>query len=139
MTSPAHEDDRGHRRVVPADGAPASNIPSGTTGDIPVEPPTTPVPAQPAQTTRPADSPVKRTRISGTWIAIIVATILLIFLLIFILQNLATVTVAFLGLAGNLPLGVALLFAAISGALLVALVGAARITQIRRRVHRAKH
>jgi uncharacterized integral membrane protein len=79
---------------------------------------------------------IKRTRISGTWIAVIVATILLIFLLVFILQNLTAVTVSFLGFSGNLPLGVALLFASIIGALLVALVGAARILQLRRRVRR---
>ncbi|ALG15288.1 hypothetical protein AOZ06_34830 [Kibdelosporangium phytohabitans] len=78
----------------------------------------------------------KGTRTSGTWIAVIVAAIVLVFLLIFILANLTPVTVTFLGMSGELPLGVALLFAAISGALLVALVGAARILQLRRRVRR---
>ncbi|MBP2329836.1 putative integral membrane protein [Kibdelosporangium banguiense] len=85
----------------------------------------------------PGVSPIKRTRISGTWIAVIVAAVLMIFLLVFILENLTTVTVGFLGMEGNLPLGVALLFAAISGALLVALVGGARILQIRHRVRRS--
>jgi len=42
-------------------------------------------------------SVTKATRISGTWIALIVATIVLIFLLVFILQNLGGVTVSFLG------------------------------------------
>jgi uncharacterized integral membrane protein len=85
---------------------------------------------------RPGSAVVRRTRISGTWVAIVVAIFVLIFLLVFILQNLTNVTVAFLGLEGTLPLGVALLFAAIAGALLVALVGAARILQLRRRVRR---
>lgn len=78
---------------------------------------------------------VARTRISGTWVAVVVAAIVLLFLLIFILQNLARVTVHLLGTAGSLPLGVALLFAAIAGALLIGLVGTARILQLR---HQAK-
>lgn len=76
------------------------------------------------------------TRISGTWVAVIVAIFVLIFLLVFILQNLTDATVHFLGAAGTLPLGVALLFAAVAGALLVALVGAARIMQLRRQAKR---
>jgi uncharacterized integral membrane protein len=65
-------------------------------------------------------------------VAVIVALVVLIFLLIFVLQNLAGATVYFLGMSGTLPLGVALLFAAAGGAALVALVGAARILQLRR-------
>jgi uncharacterized integral membrane protein len=103
---------------------------SPPTDEIPVAQPPAPAPG-------PGVSPIKRSRISGTWIAIIVAAILMIFLLIFILANLTTVTVSFLGMDGNLPLGVALLFAAIGGALLVALVGGARILQIRHRVRKA--
>jgi uncharacterized integral membrane protein len=100
--------------------------------DLPPAPPAPP-------TTSKSTSVTRRSRISGIWVTVIVATVLLVFLLVFILQNLLTVTVAFLGLAGELPLGVALLFAAIVGALLVILVGAARILQLRRRVHRANH
>lgn len=84
----------------------------------------------------PAATVVRRSRISGTWVAVIVATVVLIFLLVFILQNLDNVTVSFLGLSGTLPLGVAMLFGAVAGALLVALVGMARILQLRRRVRR---
>ncbi|SDR04742.1 Uncharacterized integral membrane protein [Actinopolyspora saharensis] len=78
------------------------------------------------------------TRTAGTWAAVVVATIALIILLIFILQNLQAVTVTFLGVRGELPLGVALLFAAAIGGLLVALVGAARIMQLRRSGKRKK-
>ncbi|CAM4300352.1 lipopolysaccharide assembly LapA domain-containing protein [Kibdelosporangium persicum] len=105
----------------------------------PETPPTDEFPVQQPHPTG-TDSPVrvtKATRTSGTWIAVIVATVLLVFLLIFILENLTTVTVSFLGMSGGLPLGVALLFAAISGALLVALIGGARIMQLRHRVRRA--
>jgi uncharacterized integral membrane protein len=85
----------------------------------------------------PAEVVIRPTRISGTWIAVVVAAIVLIFLLIFILQNLSSVTVTILGLQASFPLGIALLFAAIAGALLVALVGTARILQLRRRVRRS--
>ncbi|TVS98790.1 DUF1049 domain-containing protein, partial [Amycolatopsis bartoniae] len=78
-----------------------------------------------------------RTRVSGTWVAVIVALVILVFLLIFILQNLATATVNFLGMSGSLPLAVAMLFSAIAGAVLVALIGAARILQLRKATKRA--
>lgn len=82
----------------------------------------------------PADS--GRTRISAIWVTAIVGIFVLVFLLVFILQNSTTVTVRFLGFSGSLPLGIGLLFSAIAGALLVALLGAARILQLRRRVRR---
>lgn len=85
----------------------------------------------------PAEVVIRPTRISGTWIAVVVAAVVLIFLLIFIMQNLSSVTVTLLGLTATVPLGIALLFAAIAGALLVALVGTARILQLRRRVRRS--
>jgi uncharacterized integral membrane protein len=123
-------------------GAAAADI-GGPTAE-PVQP-TAPVerpeqgPEQPprADTTRPAPVKIKHTRISGTWVAVIVAVIVLIFLLIFILQNLATITVHFLGAQGSLPAGVGLLFAAVAGALLVVLIGTARIVQLRRTAKKA--
>jgi hypothetical protein len=56
--------------------------------------------------------------------------------LIFVLQNPDRVNVFFLGAAGTLPLGVAMLFAAVAGALVVALIGSARIIQLRRTTRR---
>ncbi|MCE6996786.1 lipopolysaccharide assembly protein LapA domain-containing protein [Saccharothrix sp. S26] len=79
---------------------------------------------------------LKPTRISGTWVAVLASIVVLIVLLVFILQNLTDATIHFLGASGTLPLGVALLFAAIAGAILVALVGAARIMQLRRQAKR---
>ncbi|WP_328604816.1 lipopolysaccharide assembly protein LapA domain-containing protein [Amycolatopsis sp. NBC_00345] len=90
----------------------------------PVPTPSRPSSAKPAK--------IKRTRVSGTWIAVIVAIVVLAFLLVFILQNLDTATVHFLGAAGSMPLAVAMLFAAIAGAALVALIGGARILQLRK-------
>jgi len=103
---------------------------------------TEPVGADPGQAPgleKPQPAKLGRTRVSGAWVAIIVAVILLVFLLVFILQNLDPVTVRFLGMAGTLPLGVGLLFAAIAGALLVFLVGTARMVQLRRMARKAAH
>ncbi|GAA2362587.1 hypothetical protein GCM10009854_47770 [Saccharopolyspora halophila] len=81
----------------------------------------------------------KRSRTAWIWSSVIIAFIVLVFLLIFILQNVQSVTVRFLGLAGTLPLGVAMLFSVIGGALLVALAGTARILQLRREARKAAH
>ncbi|MEU0884634.1 lipopolysaccharide assembly protein LapA domain-containing protein [Lentzea sp. NPDC005914] len=95
--------------------------------------------APPAATAPPVATAPKKmrpTRISGTWIAVLVAIVVLIFLLVFILQNGGNTTIYFLWGEASLPLGVALLFGAIGGALLVAVVGAARILQLRRQAKR---
>ncbi len=104
------------------------------------DPITKPVPAQVPEKSAaaPVAAPKKLrpTRISGTWIAVLTAIVVLIFLLVFILQNGGNATIHFLWGEFNLPLGVALLFGAIGGALLVAVVGAARILQLRRQAKR---
>jgi len=74
---------------------------------------------------------IKRTRTSGIWVAMGFFGVVLLLLLIFILQNGTQVSVSYLGMHGHLPLGVALLLAAVSGVLLVVLAGAARISQLR--------
>lgn len=79
---------------------------------------------------------VRRTRISSVWVATIVAAIVLVLLLVFIAQNSQRVSVSFLGAQGQLPLGVALLLAAASGILLIAIPGTARIVQLRRAAKR---
>jgi uncharacterized integral membrane protein len=56
--------------------------------------------------------------------------VVLLFLLIFILQNGRAVDISYLGMHGHLPLGVALLLAAVCGVLLTILAGAARISQL---------
>jgi len=66
------------------------------------------------------------------WTAVASAVVVLLLLLIFILQNQQTTTVAFFGLDARIPAGVALLFAAVAGALVVVVSGLARILQLRR-------
>ena len=82
---------------------------------------------------------VRRTRISGMWVAIACFAVVLLLLLVFILQNSESVDISYFGAHGHLPLGVALLLAAVCGVLLVAAAGTARIVQLRAtaRRHRA--
>jgi uncharacterized integral membrane protein len=60
----------------------------------------------------------------------------LVLVLIFIIQNAHAVSISFLGAHLHLSLAVALFFAAIAGALLMAAAGTARITQLRRTMRR---
>ncbi|MEU4569253.1 lipopolysaccharide assembly protein LapA domain-containing protein [Micromonospora sp. NPDC023956] len=73
----------------------------------------------------------KRSRLGGLWVAAVLFAFVLLLLLIFVLQNGQRASVSFLGAHGHLPLGVALLLAAVFGILLVALPGTARIVQLR--------
>ena len=67
----------------------------------------------------------------AVWFAAASFAVVLVLLLIFILQNSRTVQISYLGAHGHLPLGVALLLAAILGILLVVIPGTARIIQLR--------
>lgn|SRR5487761_1142674 len=78
-----------------------------------------------------------RTRISAAWIALALGAAVLILILIFIQQNPSNVQVTFLGFSVTLSLGVALLFAALAGAVVVLAVGSARILQLRRAVQKS--
>ncbi|MEJ2889944.1 LapA family protein [Actinomycetospora aeridis] len=111
--------------TTPAGGVPAAG---------PVEHPTVPdgaAAARPRVRTSPG-----RTRIGGAWIGLILGAVVLVFLLIFILQNLDPARVVFLGLEATLPLGIWLLFAAIAGMLLLAIPGLGRMVQWRRAAQR---
>ena len=57
--------------------------------------------------------------------------VVLLLLLIFILENGKSVDIAYFGVHGNLPIGVALLLAAVFGILLVVVPGGGRILQLR--------
>lgn len=112
------------RPVHPADSA--TDTPTVPTRGVPGA--AVPVGADPG---RP-DPAVTRTRTGGLWVGLILSAIVLLFLLIFILQNDVPVRITFLGATGTLPTGVALLFAAVAGLLLVAIPGGLRILQLRR-------
>jgi uncharacterized integral membrane protein len=91
----------------------------------------TPTPAEPSHTTKMAKT-APRTRISSAWTAVAVGLLFLIALLIFIFQNLENVRVTFITLHASFPLALSLLCASVAGALVVLLLGVARIIQLRR-------
>jgi uncharacterized integral membrane protein len=142
-------DNRGmsHARGDHTTGATSSETPQVPGAEVPG---TEPIPAQPGGETVPAaksdpagktepTKPGKRpTRVSGAWISAIVAIVLLALLLVFILQNLNSVTVYFLGAAGSLPVGVAMLLSALGGMVVIALIGGARILQLKRQSRRLR-
>lgn len=111
--------------VAPAAGnAPATAGPSGTPASVPP-----PGAGAPERTV---------TRAGVIWAGVVAALVLLILLIIFILQNQEQAMVQFLGFEGSVPLGMALFIAAVTGGVLVAVAGGARILQLRATAHRAK-
>lgn len=80
----------------------------------------------------PPENAVHFTRAAALWSALIVGLLVLIVLLIFIAQNTDSGTFHFLGWNWSLPLGVALLGAAVLGGLVTTLAGVVRIVQLRR-------
>jgi uncharacterized integral membrane protein len=125
---------------------PGSEVPEGAlepaelrAGDVrPGAEEVTPVRPAPARTGTATEGRSRPTRISGTWVAVIAGLVVLVVLLVFILQNLDPATVHFFGAEGSLPLAIAMLFSAIGGAVLVALIGGARILQLRKQARRRR-
>ncbi|GAA1798756.1 hypothetical protein GCM10009795_050290 [Nocardioides hankookensis] len=95
-------------------------------------------PPEPEQTAPapPAKDPLRRSRTSGAFVAVIALAVLLLLLIVFIAQNTEDVHVSFLAWDGTTPLAVALLIAAVAGISLTAVAGLLRIWQLRRRVRR---
>ncbi|MGD9989436.1 lipopolysaccharide assembly protein LapA domain-containing protein [Pseudonocardia sp.] len=134
---------------VPADpsGGPTMPVHTDPSGGptvpvrLPADEPDVPAQRDAAGDTAPHRTPPEappRSRLAGLWIGLILSALVLLLLLVFILQNLGQVQIRFLGLDGNLPTGVALLFAAVAGVLLVAIPGSLRILQLRRAARRAR-
>jgi uncharacterized integral membrane protein len=114
-----------------------------TSGDAPeragetASPPTEePLGAQPDISRAERSGEIPKTRTARAHNALIAGAIVLILLLVFILENTESVKISYFGAGFHMPLGVALLLAAIGGALLVGIVGTARIVQLRRSVRR---
>jgi lipopolysaccharide assembly protein A len=110
------------------------SAPSGPTSTLP--PPSANGSAPPAPR-----APARRrmqTKISSMRVALIAGTAVLIVVLIFIIQNAHAISINFLGAHLQLSLAVALLLAAVAGALVMAAAGTARITQLRRIMRRSR-
>lgn len=82
--------------------------------------------------------PPRMTRASAVWVAVAAALLLLILLIVFMLQNSTKVEVHFLGVTGTIPLGMALLIAAVGGGVVVGIAGVARVTQLRVNARRTR-
>ena len=108
--------------------APDTDAPAGGSAGEPAEP----------KAGRGRPDPLRGSRTSGFWVAVLVLVVVMLLLAVFILQNTQKVDVSFLGWQGSAPLSATLLIAAVAGALLVATAGLLRILQLRRRVKRVR-
>jgi len=79
---------------------------------------------------------VRRTRISGVWIGLVATGAFLILLIIFIAQNRTAAPIQFLGLNGQVSIGLALLLAGVCGLIIAAVPASARIWQLRKALKR---
>ena len=93
-------------------------------------------PHLPASSDSKLDEHQKQGFTGGTWIALILGALILIMLLIFILQNQVSADFAYLGWTFTLPLGIAMLFAAIAGMLVMGLFGSVRLFKVSHRVRK---
>jgi len=92
-----------------------------------------------ADLTTPAHSDqTARTRLSGVWVGVIIGVVVLLLLLVFVIQNTKSVKVSFFTASGSMPLGVALLLAAVGGVLVAGIVASLRIWQLRHRLHKSQ-
>ena len=130
--------DPGMRLPVPVGEGPTQPVPAPSTAAPST--PAHPRARHPGSATpgsgSPSTAPVRRSRSGGLWVGLILSALVLLLLLVFILQNGAPVQISFFALEGTLPVGVALLLAAILGILLVAIPGSVRILQLRRAARR---
>lgn len=124
--------------LMTSDPSVSPDRPHGAPPPVPGETPAPPLPEQqdlaPSSTPQapPPESAVKFTKAAALWSALIPGFLILIALLIFIAQNTESARFAFLGWHWSLPLGVAILAAAVCGGLLTVAAGTARIIQLRR-------
>ncbi|MBM7815636.1 putative integral membrane protein [Brevibacterium paucivorans] len=72
------------------------------------------------------------------WVALILGALILVLLLVFVMQNNQPVDISYFAWSFSMPLGVALLLAAIAGILIAAIIGTVRIILLGRRLKRAQ-
>ncbi|HEY3339021.1 MAG TPA: lipopolysaccharide assembly protein LapA domain-containing protein [Propionicimonas sp.] len=92
--------------------------------------------ADPTAPVAPAVDARRRSRSRAAWFALVLGVVVLIFMLVFILQNNVPTQFTFLAWDFTIPLGVAVLFAGIGGALITATVGTIRMVVLGRNVRR---
>jgi uncharacterized integral membrane protein len=106
--------------ATPHGGSSGQEHPSGT--QTPVQP--------------PAQQAAKQSRISATWVVLALFAVVLLLLLVFILENSQSVDISYFGAHGHIPLGVALLMAAVLGTLLAVIAWFGRGVRVRATAHK---
>lgn len=80
----------------------------------------------------------RHTRTSAAWVSVVVAIVFGVALIDFIAQNTRDVRIDFFSLSGRMPIAVALLVAALSGAIVVVAIGIGRVAQLRLTMRRQR-
>lgn len=80
----------------------------------------------------------QHTRTSAAWAGVVVAVLFGVALIVFIAQNTSDVRIKFFSASGHLPIAVALLAAAMAGAIVVVAVGVGRVVQLRLNLRRQR-
>ncbi|MFI7581612.1 lipopolysaccharide assembly protein LapA domain-containing protein [Kocuria kalidii] len=126
-----------HRRdLTPGnDREPAAADASSSSADRPATG-RQPAPRRQAGTDPDLDEQQGRGISGAMWTALLLGLLILVLLLVFILQNNVPAEFNYLGWAFSLPLGVAMLLAAVAGALIMGLVGSVRLFKLGHRVRR---
>jgi uncharacterized integral membrane protein len=116
----------------------ADEIPPVTTADAEsTVPATAPEPGFPPQAdTGRATTAPRSTRAGRFWVTLGFTVLVVVLLIIFVAENSQRVTVHFLGAEGSISAALALLIAAVAGAIIMLLVGTIRIAQLRGEVKR---
>lgn len=73
---------------------------------------------------------------AGMWVSLIIGAVIVVLLLVFILQNNVPAEFKYFGWQFELPLGVAMLFAAIGGILIAGIIGSVRIFVLNRKLRK---
>lgn len=108
--------------------------------DQPLDPAGSTEPTAPATPTHRGQDPdpLRSSRASGFYAAIVALGVVLVLLVIFIVQNTERQDVKFLWLEGRAPLAVLLLIATAAGIFLTSIGATLRLMQVRRRVKRER-
>ena len=106
--------------ATPHDGSTEQEQPAGT----------------PSSVRPPAQQAAKQSRISATWVVLTLFAVVLLLLLVFILENSQSVDISYFGAHGHVPLGVALLLAAVLGTLLAVIAWFGRGVRVRATAHK---
>jgi uncharacterized integral membrane protein len=87
---------------------------------------------------RDEPNPLRGSRTSRFWIALVALIVILVLLVVFVAQNTRRVQLSFLGWDWHPPLAVALLVAVVGGLAISATAGTLRLWQVHRRVRRTR-